>query len=177
MREDKMAGQVVLSIAASLDGRLADAAGRVSFLDPYPASDFAFDEFVAGVGAILMGRTSYDRGRELGPWPYGATPVLVLSHRPLDTELPFLKRFDGPISGAIAQLKAQTEKVIWIMGGGDVARQALDANLVDRIELAIVPELLGAGPLWRPDGVQPTFKPVRSTMHATGALSIVLERA
>lgn len=172
-----MAGEVVLSVAASLDGRLADASGRVSFLDPYPASDFAFDDFIANVGAILMGRISYDRGRELGPWPYGATPVLVMSHRPLDTDLHFLKRFDGAIAGAIAQLKAQTDKMVWIMGGGDVARQALDADLVDRIDLVIVPELLGAGPLWRPAGAQRKFKPVRTTFHANGALSVVMARS
>jgi dihydrofolate reductase len=177
MQEAKMTGPIVLSIAASLDGRLADATGGVGFLDPYPAADFAFDDFVADVGAILMGRTSYDRGRELGPWPYGATPVLVLSHRPLDTELSFLQRHEGPISGAINQLRAKTDKTIWIMGGGDVARQALDADLVDRIDLVIVPTVLGAGPLWRPDGGQRRFRPVRSTLHGNGAWSIILERA
>jgi dihydrofolate reductase len=172
-----MAGPIVLSIAASLDGRLADATGGVSFLDPYPAADFAFDAFTESVGAILMGRTSYDRGRELGPWPYGATPVLVMSHRPLDTELSFLQRFDGPVAGAIAQLRAKTDKTIWIMGGGDVARQAMDADLVDRIDLVIVPTVLGAGPLWRPDGDRRPYKPVRSTLHGNGAWSIVMERA
>jgi dihydrofolate reductase len=173
-----MAADVVLHMAVSLDGRIADAAGGVGWLDAYPATDFAFDAFIADVGAILMGRTSYEAGKRLGPWPYEAMPCIVLTHAPPLTELAFLAFRTLTVRAAVAELRAKTDKAIWIMGGGDVARQALEEDQVDRIELVFVPEILGAGPLWLPaGGPRPNFSPVRTAARPNGAFQVSLVRA
>ena len=170
--------EVVISAAVSLDGRLAGPGDDVSWLDAYPADEFGFDAFLETVDAIVMGRRSFEAGKRLGPWPYGERACVVASHTPLETELPFLSRFEGPLSGLIADLRAKGKKRVWLMGGGDVFAQALDANLVDRIELAIIPHILGAGPYWRPEGNgQGAFARTECRVTPSGALAVSLTRA
>jgi dihydrofolate reductase len=175
-------GPVVISAAVSLDGRLADGAGGVGWLDPYPASDFGFDQFIAGVGGVIMGRRSFEAGRKLGPWPYGALPVTVMTHRPLETALPTLQGFEGSVADAIAQMRARAGGAIWLMGGGEIFAQALAARSVDRIDLAIIPVVLGAGPLWAPEGnsqgaLQAGFKLATVETKPGGAVRYIMERA
>jgi dihydrofolate reductase len=173
-----MSGPVVIAAATSLDGRLADGEGRVGWLDPYQASDFGFDAFLETVGGVIMGRTSYEHGKRLGPWPYKDMPVTVLTHGEGDTQMPTLTWFNGDVSAAVAAMRAKTEKAIWLMGGGQVFAQALAEDVVDRIDLAIIPVILGAGPFWRPPhGAQGAFRPVLSEMKPSGALRLVMERA
>ncbi|WP_367596595.1 dihydrofolate reductase family protein, partial [Pseudoroseomonas deserti] len=80
-------------IAASLDGRIARADGSVDdwLAADYPAEDFGFAEFFAGVGAILMGRGTYDALQGVSPWPYAGKPVTVLTSRPIEAPPPDLE--------------------------------------------------------------------------------------
>lgn len=73
-------------IAVSLDGKIARPDGSVDdwLGADYPAEDFGFDAFLAGVDAILMGRGTYEAVRRLGDWPYPGKPTVVLTTRPLD---------------------------------------------------------------------------------------------
>jgi dihydrofolate reductase len=73
-------------IAVSLDGRIARPDGSVDdwLAADYPAADFGFEDFLAGVDAILMGRGTYDAARRFGDWPYPGKPTVVLTTRPLD---------------------------------------------------------------------------------------------
>jgi dihydrofolate reductase len=171
-------GRVIVQLAASLDGRIADAAGGVSWLDPFPAADFDFFEpFLANVGAIVMGRTAYDRGRELGPWPYGAREVLVMSNRALDTQLSFLRAAGGAMAPAINAVKARATGDVWVMGGGKTVGQALAEDVVDVLDIVTLPVVLGGGPLWRPDGPQPSFRLAAQYTYKSGAMRVVMERA
>ena len=105
-----------------------------------------FEQFMADVGALLMGRRTYDVVAGFaGPWPYGDRPVLVATHRPLTPSVPTVRSVGGDISALVASAKeAAGEKDVYIDGGA-LIRQALDADLIDEMIVTMVPILLGHG--------------------------------
>jgi dihydrofolate reductase len=154
-----MSGRVHVFAAISLDGYLAGEDHDLSWLpgaDPAaqaeakPADDGGYAALLAEVGALLMGRQTYDVlcGFAI-PWPYGDLPVLVATHRPLSAAAPTVRAAAGSVQQlmAAAQQAAQGRDVY--IDGGQLIRQAMDAGLVDTWTLAVVPTLLTRGqPLW-----------------------------
>lgn len=139
--------RVVYYVAASLDGRIADADHKVDWLNPYAAEELGFHEFIRNVGAVVMGRKSFDFVHAYGSWPYGSLPGVVLTHRPLpDFDAP-IRAYDADLTELIAELQQQTDQDIWIVGGGDTAAQFLEQGLLDEIEVYTMPVILGDGPL------------------------------
>ena len=138
---------VVYMFAMSLDGFIARPDGSFGWLDEFPAdAEFDFPAFEASVTGIVMGRASYDMTRRGGEWPYARWPVVVATHRP-PADLP-----EGveTIGGAPADMQARLRKMgaagrIWMFGGGALARQFMEAGLLDTVEVGIIPVLLGAG--------------------------------
>ncbi len=139
--------RVVYYVAASLDGRIADADHKVDWLNPYAAEELGFHEFIRNVGVVVMGRKSFDFVHAYGSWPYGSIPGVVLTHRPLpDFDAP-IRTYDADLTQLITELKHQTDQDIWIVGGGDVAAQFLGKGLIDEVEVYTMPVILGDGPL------------------------------
>ena len=66
-------------IAVSLDGYIADESGDVHWLEAFEKDDYGYEGFIDSVGAILMGRVTYEQILDLGGWPYGDIPTLVWS--------------------------------------------------------------------------------------------------
>jgi dihydrofolate reductase len=110
-----------------------------------------YNAFIAGVGAIVMGATTYEwiraritEGTE--KWSY-TMPAVVFTHR----DLPRVDRTDLRfVSGDVATVHAElvaaaAGKDVWVVGGGDLAGQFADAGLLDEIVAAIAPVTLGAG--------------------------------
>lgn len=64
-----MRPRFIVYIAASADGYIADAEGGIDGLAAYDARQYGYDEFIASVGAIVMGRTTYDEVLRPGDWP------------------------------------------------------------------------------------------------------------
>jgi dihydrofolate reductase len=125
-----------------------------------PADDLV-QELSGNVGANVMGRRMFSGGE--GPWeddtnadgwwgdePPFRVPVFVVTHHPRETVskaggTTFTFVTDGVVS-AVEQAKAAAgDRDVLISGGGSVAQQALSAGLVDRLELHVVPILLGGG--------------------------------
>lgn len=72
-------------IATSLDGYIARRDGAIDWLEQAhrlvpPGEDCGYGAFMASVDALVMGRATFDTVRVMTPWPYGDTPVFVLSH-------------------------------------------------------------------------------------------------
>ena len=146
--------RTVFYTAATLDGYLADEQDSLEWLfrqDSDPEGPFRYDEFIAGVGAVVMGRTTYEWVRAHlqasgEDWPY-AMPTWVVTH----TELPGITGADlrfaqgevAPIHAALAA--AAGGKDIWVVGGGDLAAQFAEAGLLDQLMVSIAPVTLGAG--------------------------------
>jgi dihydrofolate reductase len=140
--------------ATSLDGYIADPDNSLSWLLQFgDGDDTGYGEFIAGVGALVMGSTTYEWVfRELGladkpeAWPY-EQPTWVFSTR----RLPAVAGADlHLVSGAVTdafpdQRAAAGGKNIWVVGGGDLAGQYADAGLLDEIIVDVAPVTLGGG--------------------------------
>ena len=134
---------LIYSVAASLDGYIAGPDGEYDWIPVDPEIDF--EAMYAGFGGIVMGRRSYEVFVATGGAPGPALPTYVYS-----TTLPEGER-DG-ISfarDAVAHVRALKAcgagKPLWLWGGGNLFRQLADAGLVDRVQVAIVPVILGGG--------------------------------
>jgi len=140
-----MASDVVAYLAVSLDGFIAASDGSVTFLDDFGSEEFGFHEFIAGVGATVMGSTTYEQVLGFG-WPYGDMTTLVLTSRQLEVPEDAIVTFSSARTGdAITSFAAATDKRVWIIGGGRVVTAALGAGVVDTLELYIMPVALGQG--------------------------------
>lgn len=151
-----MAGNAPLTqylVASSLDGFIADENDSLDWLlqfhAPYSEDAQPYDAFIKDVGALAMGRVTYEWiGRNhKGPWPYGERPTWVFTHReltPIDgANLIFTA---GDVAAVHAEMTAAAKgKNIWLVGGGDLVGQFLDRGLLDEIWLSIAPVTLGRG--------------------------------
>jgi dihydrofolate reductase len=138
-------------VASTIDGFIADGDDNLDWLLQFGFEDFQadYDSFMADVGAIVRGSTTYEwiLGEGDQPWAYGATPVWVLTSRTLP-----------PVSGADVRfftgdvvdlhreaLAAASGKNVWVVGGGNVAAQFADRGLLDELLLTVMPIVLGSG--------------------------------
>jgi dihydrofolate reductase len=174
-----MPGRTVIQAAISLDGRIAGADGDIHWLDPFPPEAFGIDAFIAGLDAVVMGRKSYDETIGFGDWYLTQVPeVIVTTHRAIENPPPNVHSELGEIGQMLSRLRARTFRDIWLFGGADTWVQALEADMVDVIDLVIVPVVLGDGPVWLPRArLQGRFVSVSAAAHASGAVRMILERA
>lgn len=141
-----MADRVRVFLACSLDGFIAGPNDDLSWLPPPGADDHGYAAFMADVGALLMGRRTYDVVAGFsGPWPYGECPVLVATRRPLTAKAPTVRAVEGSVAELIAVARTTAAGRDVYLDGGDLVRQGLDAGLVDELTLSFVPVVLGAG--------------------------------
>jgi dihydrofolate reductase len=135
-----------LYIAQSLDGFIADEEGGVGWLEERgKGGDYGYSDFLDQVGAIVLGAATYEQ--ILGwTWPYGEIPTWVFTHRGLDVpEGATVHLTARPLKEVLPEIKQASDGNIWLVGGGDLARQWVDERLLDELILFVVPLLLGGG--------------------------------
>ena len=146
--------RVCVYMGCSFDGFIAGPNHDISWLDEsYSADDdlepdpdvLSFEGFMSEVGAMLMGRSTYGIAEKFGQWHYGDTPVLVATHRPLVPMVDTIETAAGPIEELIKKAKDMAGDKDVYLDGGDLVRQALNAELVDEITATFLPVLLGQG--------------------------------
>ncbi|MCA9614742.1 MAG: dihydrofolate reductase family protein [Polyangiales bacterium] len=146
--------RVRVYMACSLDGFIAGPNDDLDWLHadrkapgdlPAHPDALRFEPFLAELGAMLMGRTTYDVVRKMGFWPYGSLPVLVATRRPIENAPSTVRAVSGPVETLIEEARAVAEGRDVYLDGGDLVRQALNAGCVDEITATIVPVLLGSG--------------------------------
>ena len=135
--------QLRYSVAASLDGYIAGPNGEFDWIPMDPDIDFA--ALYAGFSALVMGRLSYEVFVATGGAPTLALPTYVYSRR-----LPEGTRdgvtFVRDAAPHIRELKAaESGKPLWLWGGGTLFRELAAAGLVDGVDVAVLPILLGGG--------------------------------
>jgi len=142
-----MQSDIIYMFAMSLDGFIARQDGSFDWLDDYPAdADFDFDSFLASVSGIVMGRGSYDAARRDGRWDYAKWPCVIATSRRVEDLPDNAEVLAGKPAELVARLRERgADGRIWMFGGGELARQFLDAGLLDTIEAGIIPIVLGAG--------------------------------
>jgi dihydrofolate reductase len=156
--------RVICDMSMSLDGFVTgpndsrenpfgDGAGMLHdwIVDAATDEDCALlREMIDGVGAIVMGRTSFDKNEGDGGWgdagPLGDTPCFVVTHHEPTTSHPSIYTFvtDG-VASAIEQAKAVAGDKVVGLHGATVMQQALPLGLVDEIRVHVIPVLLGGG--------------------------------
>ncbi len=138
-------GLVRIFTATSADGFIADHDGSTEWLAGFDPGLYGFDTFVDGVGSVVLGRRTYEFTLAFDDWPYGDKHAFVLTSRPLPGARPGLTPVAGGMAAALAAARAATSGDIWIVGGAMTMRSALEAGVVDAIDLFLVPTLLGSG--------------------------------
>lgn len=136
---------VVYYAAVSLDGFIADSDGGVGWLDGYFIPELGFHDFMARVGTTIMGRKTFDQISGFGKWPYQGKPGLIVTHGDLPETDAEIAKVEGLPDQIITAAKALGAGPYWVVGGANLAGQMLSAGALTRIDLFVIPELLGAG--------------------------------
>ena len=175
--------------ATTLDGFIADEDNSLDwlFVVERDEDDASWDEFIGGVGALVMGATTYawvlghhpemlegpERWREF----YGDRPCWVFSHR----ELPRIPGIDltfvhGDVRPVYDEMvAARPGQNVWIVGGGDLVGQFDDAGLLDEIRLGVTPVMLGAGAPLLPRRITSERLRLRSVDRSGQMVQLVLD--
>lgn len=177
--------EVILYIASSLDGYIARPDGAVDWLDEIaapegaPEEDYGYEQFFAGIGAVLMGRITYEQVLTFDvAYPYPGTAGYVFSSTRAGQRDENVEFVDGAnIPQFIARLKAASDKHIWLIGGGLLIREFLKLDLVDRIIVTVMPVILGEGiPLFPPPTPQIRLELVESLSFSSGMVQLTYRR-
>jgi dihydrofolate reductase len=174
--------RVRVYLGCSLDGCVAGPEHDISFLTEYaPQPDahsgggLEFEDFLGQIGALLMGRRTYQVLLDYDAWHYGDRPVLVATHHrlPPAPQGGTAWAVQGPIEQLVTEAKAAAAGKDVYLDGGDLVRQGLDAGLVDELCLTFLPVILGRGiRLW--EGLQHRndlrFEP--PTTHGQGMVQV-----
>ena len=141
-------GQVVLYIAASLDGYIAGEDDDISRLKPFEGVDYGYDAFIDAVGAVIVGRRTHDLTTGAGwGWPYPVPGYVLTGRPPADQpEGADITFTDRPLAELVTEAKRVAGgKDVWVVGGAGVVRDFLAVGLVDQIRLFVIPVMLGSG--------------------------------
>ena len=140
-------------IATSLDGFIAREDGGLDWLPADGGEPHGYDEFIATVDAIVMGRKTFEIVLGFDPWPYGPKPVIVLSGNPRRLRAPkgvACEFMSGSPQEIVDRLAQRGMKHLYIDGGVTIQR-FLAAGLIQRMIITRIPVLLGSGiPLFGP---------------------------
>jgi len=133
-------------VGTSLDGFIARANGDLDFLPPDGGEPHGYDEFMATVDALVIGRKTFETVLTFDAWPYGEKPVFVLSTRTLAPAPPgaMVERLSGDPAEIVSQLETRGIRHVYVDGGITIQR-FLQAGLIQRLIITRVPVLIGAG--------------------------------
>jgi dihydrofolate reductase len=159
-------------VATSLDGYIAGPKGEADWIVPDPEFDFSalFGQF----DTVLLGRRTYEITRSPGApaWPAGIR-VYVFSRTLRPGDHPGATVVAERVEETLAALRATPGKDIWLFGGGSLFRSLLEARMVDTVEVAVMPVLLGGGiPLLPPPAERTKLRLIGSKASRSGSVSL-----
>jgi len=158
-------------VGTSVDGFIARPNGELDFLPQGGGEPHGYNEFIASVDVIVIGRKTFETVLGFPGWPYGKTPVVVLSTRPLDfSTLPGarVEQMSGSPEEIVAQLSARGFRHAYIDGGLTI-QGFLRAGLIQHLTITRVPVLIGEGiPLFAALPRDLKLKHVRTQHYASG---------
>lgn len=160
------------AVAMSLDGYIAGPKGEADWIIMDPEIDFAalFEEF----DTVLIGRRTFEAiggGHSVG---MTGMRTFVVSRTLKQHDHPGVTLVAERLPETVAALRAGPGKDIWLFGGGSLFRGLLDVGLVDSVEVAVIPVLLGGGiPLLPPPARQAKLELTGHKVYPTGIVSLV----
>lgn len=138
---------VSVFVGTSVDGFIARANGDLDFLPVDAGEPHGYDQFIAGVDTIVIGRKTFETVMSFPAWPYGRKRVVVLSHRKLKLPTPGhgkVEQMSGTPRQVLVRLAASGARNLYLDGGLTI-QSFLRAGLVDRLIITRVPVLIGQG--------------------------------
>ena len=141
---------IVYYAACSLDGRIAGRDHDLAFLETLAGGPdtYGYAEFVRDVDSLLMGAETWRFMVRHGSWPYEERPTWVLTHDERLADLPgaHASAYRGDVRELVRQLDARGLERTWLVGGGDVAGQLIEADLLSELIVTVAPTFVGDGP-------------------------------
>jgi dihydrofolate reductase len=162
---------VSVFVGTSVDGFIARPNGHLDFLPTGGGEPHGYNEFIATVDAIVIGRKTFETVLAMEDWPYGGKRVVVLSSRPVDLSgaRGVVEQMAGAPAEIVSQLAASGAHHLYVDGGITI-QGFLRAGLIQRLVITRVPVLIGDGvPLF---GTLPSDIRLRhmATRHYTSGL-------
>jgi dihydrofolate reductase len=167
-----MPRRIRYQVAASLDGYIAGPSGEFDWIVADPDVDFAelFDQF----DTFLMGRGTFETMvRQQGSGAIPGKKVIVFSRTLRQDDHPDVTIVAEPSKTFLTALRRESGKDIWIFGGGLLFRSLLEMRMVDSVEIAVMPVLVGGGiPLLPPPAPLTKLKLTGHRVYKTGIVSL-----
>lgn len=149
-----MPSKIILNLAISLDGFIADEVGGYDWIQPSGSkqlntkAEWSHKKFLEHISAVIMGKTCYDQQMHSD---YTDKNVYVATSKLLDNH-DNVRFVNGDICREIEELQSREKGNIYLFGGGKLIDPVLKAGLIDEYVIGIIPIILGKGiPLFLPD--------------------------
>jgi len=137
----------IVFIGISVDGFIARLNGDLDFLPEGGGEPHGYDEFIASVDALVIGRKTFETVLAFPEWPYGNKRVVILSSKPLDLSSVrggVVEQMAGSPAEIVSRLTASGAHHLYVDGGVTI-QEFLRAGLIDRMIITRVPVLIGEG--------------------------------
>jgi dihydrofolate reductase len=134
-------------IGTSVDGFIARPNGELDFLPEGGGEPHGYDEFIASVDAIVIGRKTFETVLAFPVWPYGEKRVVILSNRTVDLSAVrggLVEQMAGPPAEIVSKLAASGAHHLYVDGGVTI-QGFLRAGIIQRLVITRVPVLIGEG--------------------------------
>ena len=176
-----MENKLLLYIAMSLDGYIAEKDGSIRFLEetPGPEPDLGYERFYQSLQAVVMGGKTYRQIKnELSPekWPYEGMPCYVCTRQqhPFDPNVQFTSLPPG--RQVLDLISKDHSGNIWLMGGGEIIRCFMRENLIDQYYIYVMPTVLGDGIPLFPAGFPKTDLKLESCKNIGEIVELIYQK-
>ncbi len=168
--------KIILYIATSLDGHIAEPDGGLDWLTVYPITkemNYGYNELLASVDTVIMGGKTYRELLNMDViWPYPEQMTYVVSRHDWG-EKENIKFVTENIIETISELRTKEGKDIWLVGGGELVSMLLAADMVDEMQICYIPVILGKGiPLFPEQSKESKWKIMGSKVYESGILKV-----
>jgi dihydrofolate reductase len=160
------------SVAMSLDGYISAPNGSLDWIIMDPEIDF--NTFLDKIDTIFIGRHTYEFAvKQRGTAAMPGMKVYLFSKTLKASDHPDVTVISDNIQEAVIKIRSQSRKNIWLMGGGILFQSLLNLNLVDSIEVTVIPVLLGGGvPFLPSSSTSKKLNLVNSKIYKSGIVTL-----
>lgn len=139
--------EIILYIAVSKDGFIADKKGGIAWLEKYNSGkeDYGYNDFYHSIDALVMGKNTYNQLLTFGRWPFAKKKSYVFADKDTQTTNRDIEIVTTDVATFMKKIERFGTKRLWLMGGAQIIESFYKLNLIDEYIIAVMPEKLGEG--------------------------------